>query len=54
MLLLKKKDRDKYLFNNRTKQKITHLKTAGEDFNWKNNQNISCLPSRAEGIAICQ
>lgn len=34
---LKKKDRDKYLFNNRTKQKITHLKTAGEDFNWKNN-----------------
>lgn len=42
------------LFNNRAKEKRTRLQTAGEAFNLKSNQSISCLASRAELIAIYQ
>lgn len=42
------------LFNNRAKEKRTRLQTAGEAFNLKSNQSISCLPSRAELVAIYQ
>lgn len=42
------------LFNSRAKEKRTHLQTAGESFNLKSNQSISCLPSRAELLAIHQ
>ena len=35
-------------------KKRTRLQTAGETFNLKSNQSISCLPCRAELIATYQ